>query len=82
MPASRATKIQAVKERRLIALAAISAMPSKRRIAGRIGGNAILLDNNESVIARVTTATAAGRILFFIRAERYAGWERVSMAPG
>src|SRR6266481_8710317 len=80
MPARRPTRIQGVRERRLTALAAISAMPSQRRVRGIRGGNAVFSDNKESAIASVATATAAARVLFFIRAERYAGWERVSMA--
>src|SRR5258705_13831213 len=80
MPARRPTRIQGVRERRLTALAAISAMPSQRRVRGIRSGNAVFSDSKESAIASVATATAAARILFFIRAERYAGWERVSMA--
>jgi hypothetical protein len=39
-----------------------------------------LLDSRENIVASVATAIAAARILFFIRAERYAGWGDVSMA--
>src|SRR5258706_10385265 len=80
MPARRPTKIQGVRERRFAALAAISAMPSQRRVVGISDGNVPLLDSSDRPIASVATAMAAGRILFFIGAERYAGWERVSMA--
>src|ERR1700688_4900564 len=63
-------------------MAAISAMLSPRRKGGRSAGigKAWLLAATEIATASVATAIAAMRILFFIRAERYAGWVRVSMA--
>src|ERR1700730_3896787 len=57
-------------------------MASQRRIMGTNGGrgNIPLLDRRENIVASAATAIAAARILFFIRAERYAGWGDVSMA--
>src|SRR5258708_83490 len=80
-PANRPTRIQEVRERRLAAMAAISAMTSQRKMVGTNGGrgSSPLLDNSEKAIASVATTIAAARTLFFIRAKRYAGWMRVSM---
>ncbi len=80
-PANRPTRIQEVRERRLAAMAAISAITSQRKVVGTNGGRGSipLLDNSEKAIASVATTIAAARTLFFIRAKRYAGWMRVSM---
>ena len=54
----------------------ISAMASQRKVTGTNGGkgNIPLPDSSENAIANVATAMATAKILFFIRAERYAGW--------
>src|ERR1700686_3765614 len=79
-PASRPTRIQDVRERRRNATAAIRAMPSQRRTSPTTDMVAInSIFKNDPAMARVVTAIAAPRSLLLIRAERYAGWERVSM---